>query len=125
MKATAIGLYSEPLEIERGNQIFDVYVGECQGFGKDKGLDARLFALASQLSSLMIYNQVGDVNFLELDFVRELKIKDTKEFPELLWLLRDFEVDEPDAYFEDKLNHGLSEGRGGQIYGSESVDHQA
>lgn len=48
----------------------------------------------------MIYNQIGDVDFSELAFVKNFKIKDSKEFPELLWLLRDFEVPEPDTYFE-------------------------
>jgi hypothetical protein len=51
--------YSEPITIEKDNEIFDIYIMDSEGLGgvdKNQNYDVKIFTLAVLLSSFMIYN---------------------------------------------------------------------
>jgi hypothetical protein len=57
--------YSEPITIEKDNEIFDIYIMDSEGLGgvdKNQNYDVKIFTLAVLLSSFMIYNQVGVID---------------------------------------------------------------
>ena len=61
MNACTRGLwfYSEPITIEKDNEIFDIYIMDSEGLGgtdKNHNYDVKIFTLATLLSSFMIYN---------------------------------------------------------------------
>ena len=57
-----INIFSEPLGLEKNNQVFDVYLLDCQGFGKSSEYDAQIFSIAILMSSMVIYNQKGPIS---------------------------------------------------------------
>ena len=107
-KQNVINIFSEPLGLDKNNKTFDVYLLDCEGFGKkkeDPEYDMKLFSIAILMSSFLIFNQNGPItnqSMEKLSFTSKIlkNINDKKQildFPELLWLLRDINK-------EDKQN---------------------
>ncbi len=75
---------------------------DTEGLGsleEDANHDAKIFAIALLISSLLIYNQVGSIDdeaVMRLGLVIKLSkyvdLEEIKEKPRLLWILRDFSL---------------------------------
>lgn len=60
-----IWFYSDPITIEKDNEIFDIYIMDSEGLGgvdKNQNYDIKIFTLTILLSSFLIYNQIGVID---------------------------------------------------------------
>jgi hypothetical protein len=51
--------FSEPITIEKDNEIFDIFIMDSEGLGgveKNQNYDIKIFTLSLLLSSFLIYN---------------------------------------------------------------------
>ena len=60
-----VWFYSDPITIEKDNEIFDIYVMDTEGLGgvdKNMNYDVKIFTLSVLISSFLIYNQIGVID---------------------------------------------------------------
>jgi len=75
---------------------------DTEGLGsleEDSNHDAKIFALALMVSSMIIYNSVGSIDDeaiqrlgLVIKLSKYIDLDDIQQTPRLLWLLRDFSL---------------------------------
>lgn len=115
-----------PLTTEQGEDLgIDLVVLDAEGLNTSRrgfDIDVKMFAVAVLLSSQIIYNQHGPITDQSLEdlsliqmLTTELKYRNLNEqgqefykfFPDLLWALRDFQLDfkhlKADSYLEQCL----------------------
>jgi hypothetical protein len=110
--------WSEPITIEKDNEIFDIYIMDTEGLGgtdKHQSYDIKIFTLAVLMSSFLIYNSVGVIDenaisnlSLVTNLAKNIQVKNvvnpslgkdlSSYFPHFLWLLRDFVLELADEH---------------------------
>src|ERR1700744_5500448 len=92
-------MWSEPIDSLSKNDE-QVLLIDTEGLGsleEDANHDAKIFALALLISSLLIYNSVGSIDDeaiqrlgLVIKLSKYIDLEEIPSTPKLLWLLRDF-----------------------------------
>ena len=94
-------MWSEPIQSLSGSSE-TVLLVDTEGLGsleEDQNHDAKIFALALLISSLIIYNSVGSIDDeaiqrlgLVIKLSKYVDLDEIHQTPRLLWLLRDFSL---------------------------------
>ncbi len=95
-------MWSEPINELANTSDEKVMLIDTEGLGsleEDQNHDAKIFALALLISSLLVYNSVGSIDDeaiqrlgLVIKLSKYVDLDEIQQTPKLLWLLRDFSL---------------------------------